>query len=565
MTLISLIKLHKKSCIITAILALAVVVIVAVALAVVLPRSESANKGVVVSNGYCCSSIGVDIMKKGGNAVDAAIATLFCEGVTLPQSMGLGGGFLMTIYNRTTREVHSLNARETAPEAATEDMFHGDPNLSLNGGLSVAIPGELAGYWSAYQKYGGGVAWKELVQPSIDLCKQGIYVTKYMAKVLKDIEDDLYADPVLRQDFLDPSTNETYLEGDYFTRPTLAKTLEIISEEGGYAINNGSLTANLVKDIRDNNGIITVEDMRNYRPVWQTSIRATLAGNNTLYSAPLPGSGIILAFILNILDGILDTTNHFSITNYQRIIESFKFAYAKRTELGDVNDSLEINQLIANLTSRAYAEGIRSRISDNSTSQDGSYYGATKSLTEDHGTAHISVLAPNGDAVSVTSTINYIFGAKFASNSTGIILNDQMDDFSSPNITNVYGVPPSPSNYIRPGRRPMSSMTPSIVVDGNGDVLMVIIKHLWFGINLKESSESKRFHHQLFPMKVDLEDEFRTQDTYVAEGLAAIGHNVSFSPSGSGFAAVTCISTNKGQSIVGYADKRRTGSATYFN
>lgn len=149
-----------------------------------------------MTNGYGCASIGASILNKGGSAVDAAIAALFCEGVSMPQSMGLGGGFLMTIYVKETGEVKSLNARETAPLGATQDMFRN--RSSEVGGLAVAVPGELKGYWMAYNKYGGKVAWKELVQPTIDLCRNGILVTEYLAKVYSDTFETLYKDPYLR-------------------------------------------------------------------------------------------------------------------------------------------------------------------------------------------------------------------------------------------------------------------------------------------------------------------------------------------------------------------------------
>ncbi|XP_018578305.1 glutathione hydrolase 1 proenzyme-like, partial [Anoplophora glabripennis] len=178
-------------------------------------------------------------------------------------------------------------------------------------------------------------------------------------------------------------------------------------------------------------------------PDWQEPIQASLLNNQTLYTAPLPGSGIILTFILNILSNFIDVTESMSVTTHQRIVESFKFGYGKRTLLGDAR-FLDIDDVVAELTSKEHAEQIRESICDFQTFQDPAYYGANTTNVEDHGTAHISILAPNGDAVSVTSTINFLFGAGFASDSTGIILNDEMDDFASPNITSGFNIPPSP-------------------------------------------------------------------------------------------------------------------------
>ncbi|KAJ8927317.1 hypothetical protein NQ314_020231 [Rhamnusium bicolor] len=561
-------------------LLLLIILLTTIILVVTFTPTQEYAKASVATNGYGCSEIGKSILEKGGNAADAAIAALFCEGVSMPECMGLGGGFLMTIYNKTTGEVWSLNARETAPAAATENMFHGNSTQSLRGGKAVGIPGELIGYWYLYHRFGGMVPWKDLVQPTIDLCKKGVYVTKFLDGIYKSRKDLLYADPVLRDIFIDPTTNETYVEGQYVKRLRLAKTLEIIAEEGGYALHNGSLTEAFVNDIREKGGIITVDDMKNYTPEWQVPVQATLLNNQTIYSSPLPGSGIILNFILNILSSFLNLEEPKSITNYQRIIESFKFGYGKRTLLGD-RKFVDIEDVVANLSSKEYAEEIRRYIFDTKTFQDPSYYGANTTFVEDHGTAHISVLAANGDAVSVTSTINFIFGAGFASNSTGIILNDEMDDFSSPSLINGFDIPPSPANYIVPGKRPLSSMCPSIILDENKDVIMVvgaaggtkitttvaqiIMKHLWFGMDIKSAIDDKRYHHQLFPMQISFESDYNKEDTYIVDSLHNIGHNYTTS-NDEGFAAVTSISRSMARlgSVFGAFDKRRPGSVSYL-
>ncbi|CAG9812861.1 unnamed protein product [Phaedon cochleariae] len=187
----------------------------------------------------------------------------------------------------------------------------------------------------------------------------------------------------------------------------MARTLQIIANEGGDALHNGSLTKDFINDIKQHGGIMTEEDMQNYQPKWQKPVQAKLYQNHTLYASPLPGSGMILAFILNILSDFLDLKNPNSITTNQRIVESFKFGYAIRTEFGDP-DYTDFTGLLENLTSVDYIDSIRSRIFDNQTFQDPSHYGAKNDLTEDHGTSHISVLSPEGDAVSVTSTINFM-------------------------------------------------------------------------------------------------------------------------------------------------------------
>ncbi|XP_060522603.1 glutathione hydrolase 1 proenzyme-like [Cylas formicarius] len=533
-------------------------------------------RGAVVTNGRGCSAIGNSILDSGGSVADAAIAALFCEGVSMPFSMGLGGGFLLTIYDRQTGLVESLDAREKAPAGAHENMFNGSAELSLRGGLSAAVPGELRGYWALYKKY-GYLPWRELVEPTIQLCRNGIYVTAYLARNYREKRDLIYADPVLRDIFFDPDTNDTYVEGQYVKRLRLARTLEVIANEGGDALYTGSLVESLVKDIESKGGIITVEDMKNYTPIWQEPITTRLNGNYTVHTTPLPGSGVILTFILNILDGFLNATQPYSTETFQRIVESFKFGYGKRTELGDSLFVEGIEDLVANLTSKSYADEIRKQISDTATSNDASYYGAKTTLTEDHGTAQVSVLAPNGDAISVTSTINQVFGAGFASNSTGIILNDEMDDFSSPSVTNGFGIPPSAANYIKPNKRPLSSMVPSIILKDNDVVLVtgaaggtkittvvaqVIVKHLWFGIDLKDAIEEKRIHHQLFPMQIELEEGFDDAYPDVVRDLVSFGHNFTLTPTTNGFSALTSISAKDGN-IVAAFDSRRGGYVTY--
>lgn len=181
----------------------------------------------------------------------------------MPQSMGLGGGFLMTIYTKSTGTVDTLNAREVAPLAAHTHMFNGNASLALKGGLSIAVPGELKGYWHAHQKY-GRLQWEELVQPSIELCRRGHVVTAFLAQFFANRKEQLMASESLREVFINPETNDTYKEGEYVKREKLGETLEVVAREGADALYNGSLTEAFVRDIRENEGIITVEDLNNY-------------------------------------------------------------------------------------------------------------------------------------------------------------------------------------------------------------------------------------------------------------------------------------------------------------
>ncbi|XP_019631209.1 PREDICTED: gamma-glutamyltranspeptidase 1-like [Branchiostoma belcheri] len=433
-----------------------------------------------------CSEIGSDMLEKGGSAVDAAIASLLCIGLTNPHSSGIGGGLFMTIYDRVTRTAETINARDMAPAAATENMYQRNFTLSTLGGLAVAVPGEIRAFWTAHQKH-GKLPWRDLFQPAIQLAEEGVCIGGALAAAIDE------------------------------------KTVDIKRPWSG--------------------GIITEQDLRDYRVEVTSPLNISLAGGLTVLSPPPPASGPVLSLILNILDGYrfspssVDSVDN-QVLTYHRIIEAFKFAYAKRSELGDPN-FVDIAELIRNMTSDDYAESLRLRITD-STTHDYRYYGPSFVLPEDGGTSHVSVLAPNGDAVSVTSTVNLFFGSKLRSASTGVILNNLMDDFSSPNLTNSFGVPPSPANFIRPGKRPMSSMNPTVVVDGNGDVRLVtgasggtkittatayvLMQHLWFGLDLGPAVEKPRLHHQLLPDRVDTERSRPFQPEAVLEGLRQKNH-----------------------------------------
>lgn len=340
-------------------------------------------------------------MKDGGSAADAAIAALFCEGVTCPQSAGLGGGFVMTIFNKKENKAETLIARDVAPLAATKDMF---VNKTVTGGLAVSVPGELMGYWELHQKY-GKLNWSRLIEPTIELCRRGHVVSPYLANILRKNKATVMGSPTLAEIYVDPQTKDVYQEGDLVKRNKLADTLEIVKNEGVASIyKNGTLARLLVEDIKKAEGIVTIEDLMQYKVRWEDPISVKVKGNKMFHTLSLPGSGALVAFIMNVLNNYLRAEQ--SVVSLQRIAESFKFAYAKRTELGDgkfVDDALKV---VKNLTDMAFAEEIRAKIEDFITYQDYEHYGANFSQQEDHGTANINIIAPNGDAISVTTTIN---------------------------------------------------------------------------------------------------------------------------------------------------------------
>lgn len=545
----------------------------------------------VSADGQPCAQIATEVLRKNGSAADATIAGLFCVGVINTQSMGLGGGFLLTYYERATGKAYTLIARESAAAESSENMYNGneDPMLnakgkwwankrpSLKGGLAVAVPGELRGYKKLYDKFGGKIPWADLIEPTIKLCEDGHKVNWHMARALKSTEDSIKNEPSMSV-FINPDTGNVYEEGDILKRPQLAKTLRVIQDDPD-ALYTGQLADQLIQDIQSFDGIITTQDLRDYNAQWKDATNVSIHhGNLTLYSVPPPGSGLILSYILNILDEYDITPESMNeenaITTHQRITEAMKYAYAMRTELGDA-DYVDMTKLTYNLTSDALAKSIRNQILDNQTFQDPAHYGAVTAVNDDHGTAQFSLLAPNGDAVSVTSTINLYFGAGIRSVQTGIVLNDEMDDFSAPNITNYFGIPPSPSNFIKPGKRPVSSMCPSVLVDSNGDVRLVLgaaggskipsavawvsLRNLWLNETIKEAVDARRIHHQLFPMIFSYENGTSSE---IVTGMHTIGHETQMF--GIGGSVVCAISRERNGKIYANSDFRKAGEVDGF-
>ncbi|BFZ17068.1 hypothetical protein BsWGS_20107 [Bradybaena similaris] len=512
----------------------------------------------LVADSKIASDIGNDILtRKGGNAVDAAVAAVLATGVISAHSCGVGGGSFFVIYD-TEHGWHAVDSRETAPQAATEDMFMApaDKKKSLYGGMAIATPGEVRGLYEVHKKF-GRVSWKDVVMPTVRLCENGIPLTSALHIALGRLQTQ-----ELKNQFFEYFDHNHNIKptGTPIRLPRLARTFQAIADDP-LSFYVGSLAEDVIADIADAGGILTLDDLRNYTVKWTKPSVMTLPGNFSVHSIPPPGSGPVLGFILNILSGynfspasIADDAA--SILTHHRIVEAMKFAYGKRSELGD-DDFVDVTEDVAKMQSLAYGETIRQKINDTFT-QDTSYYNPTYHMNNDHGTAHISVVDDQGNAVSVTSTVNTYFGCQVKGKRTGIIFNSEMDDFSTPNTTNYFNLPASPANFIKPGKRPMSSMCPAIVFDNHaGRVKLVtgaaggskittatamnIIDVLWFGLPLPASIDRPRLHHQLFPPEVQVEASYPKT---ILNGLKAKGH---------------VIGSMQGQSIVQSVDVLNNG------
>ncbi|UYV76107.1 hypothetical protein LAZ67_13002539 [Cordylochernes scorpioides] len=580
----------RRDCVIVTVVLLMAATLIAVTLSLGLPRIAAKRElyfnpvlpvsptvlhtfpeAAVVTDGDACAPVGKSILKQGGSAVDAAIALLACDGVVNPQSMGLGGGFLMTIYNRSSQTVEVLDAREVAPANATVDMFKGNASLISEGGLAIGVPGELKGYIWAYKKY-GRLNWSELFQPAISLARNGFRVGPHLAKQLNSKRESILAEPSLKEAFFNNATGNLYEYGEVLRRPLLAETLEAIAEAGPSEDHANSLGAVLAEEVQEFGGVMTPEDVENYKPRWHKPAFFHLSHGDKFYSAPLPGSGHVVAFIFNVLQGFnLTSTSTESYTlNLHRIIETFKFANARRSRLGDNFNYDPTKELLANLTDPLYGQHIRNMISSDYTFPPG-YYGPTFMGIKDKGTSHNAVIASNGDAVSVSSTVNGYFGSKRRSPSTGIIFNNQMDDFAVPGVVNSFGLPPTPCNLVTPGQRPMSSTSPTIIVNKDGDVRLAIgavggsriisalswdrgdefqvILRIKQGDNMKEAVDYPRIHHQLYPNLVMFEKGF---PPIYLDKLKEFGHEVKEDTTESSVYGILRNHDNQLQSVLDY-------------
>ncbi|OMJ16651.1 Gamma-glutamyltranspeptidase 1 [Smittium culicis] len=495
--------------------------------------SEAFGKtGAVAADEGRCSEIGVNVLKDGGSAVDAAISSAICIGLLNPHSSGIGGGGFMVI-RKPNGESEMIDFREMAPAAATPDMYVKNNTLSAYGGLASGVPGELRGYELAHKRH-GRLSFSRLLEPTIKLARGGYAIGRDLASALLEKENDLRNDEGARQVYFKPDGSILKL-GDIGKRVNFANTLQKIADQGVDSFYTGDLAKAMVKTIQENGGILTLEDFAKYKPELRSTGVISYNGRKIITATP-PASGSVITTIFNILEGYDLKNPKDRELSVHRIIEAFKFGFSLRTDLGDPA-FVNVTEIITKSYDKNFAAKLRSRITDEET-HSYAYYDLKNDFKSDHGTTHVSALDKDGMAVSLTSTINLYFGSKLIDPVTGVIFNNEMDDFGTPGLINAFGLSPSPSNFIAPGKRPLSSTSATIVEkDGKVEFVLgasggsriitatsqVFLNMVEFGKSLKDAVDMPRIHDQMLPEVTEFELSY---PKYILDSLASRKHNL---------------------------------------
>ena len=499
--------------------------------------------GAVASESSICSQIGINLLKTGGNAADALVGTTFCIGVVGMYHSGIGGGGFMIV--RTPNGTYEdIDFRGTAPAAAFEDMYLGNVKGSIKGGLASGIPGEVRGLQYLHERY-GKLSWEEVMMPAITVAREGFEVTadlvSYMEQATNndDQEDFLSKNPDWVIDF---APNGTRLgAGGRITRKRYANTLEKIAVEGPDAFYEGPMAEFMIAALQKTNGTMTMQDLKNFTVAIRKPIEIEYRGYK-LHSCDAPSSGPVVLAVMKIVEGYNDFGWSTSLNlSTHRLDEAMRFGYGMRANLGDPYFVKHLQEFVDDMINETTSAEIRHRISDSRTF-DISYYDPSGiEVLNTPGTSHIVTADSSGLAISMTTSINLLFGSQVMVPETGIIMNNEMNDFSIPNTTNAFGYIPSPLNYIQPGARPFSSISPVIVDDpfgrlyfitgaaGGSRITTATIQSLWHvldhNMTVLEALRAPRFHDQLIPSQVLFEYTF---DNGTVAFMQEKGHNVSF-------------------------------------
>lgn len=534
-----------------------------------------AENGMVAAQEKVAAVVGLEILKAGGNAVDASVAVAFALAVTLPRAGNLGGGGFMIVHDANTRETKAIDYREMAPSKAFRDMYLDDDgevvkNRSRFHGLAVGVPGTVAGMQMALEQY-GSMSMADVVTPAIKLARDGIVVTESLASALKSAEQRLKKWPQSAAVFYKPD-GSFYEHGDLFRQPDLARTLQLIAEQGADGFYRGKVAKKIAAAVKAAGGLITIDDMAGYNPVLRETISGTYRGYE-IHSMPPPSSGgTHIVQILNTLEGYpIASMGSNSAQTIHVMAEAMKQAYADRaTYLGDP-DFVDVP--IIELTNKTYASGIRAKIDMGRARPAIEVKASVLTPYESNETTHFSVVDSFGNAVSSTYTINFSFGSGLVAGGTGVLLNNEMDDFSAKSgVPNAYGLIGGDANAVEAGKRPLSSMSPTIVMkDGKvflvtgspggsriiTTTLQVVMNIIDHGMNVAEATYAPRIHHQWLPDELRIEEGI-SNDTKAI--LRAKGHDV-VEMRVMGSTQSIMIDPETGL-LLGSSDPRRPGAST---
>jgi gamma-glutamyltranspeptidase/glutathione hydrolase len=537
------------------------------------------ERAMVVTPDEPSSAAGLEVLRSGGNAVDAAVATAFVLAVTFPKAGSLGGGGFL-LYRGPGGEHHALDFRERAPAALRPELFlDGDgrplPGSTLEGGLAVGVPGTLAGLSEMHRRWGSR-PWKELLKPAIRLAERGFPLSPYMADAIAADADKLSKDPGARAIFLPHGRPPR--AGELLVQKDLAATLRTIAKKGPATFYEGPLARSLSASVRDTGGVMQPEDLAAYEPVMREPLRRSYRGHDVVSFPPPSSGGIALLQMLGILESFdLRAAGPGSSLSIHLIAEAARVAFADRSRW--VGDPAFFEVPVDGLLSPEYLSRRAAAIDPDRATASSELLPAEPELIGSRETLHFSVADGEGRAVALTNTLNTSFGTGIVAGRSGILLNNEIDDFAlAPGLPNVYGLLGGEANAIAGGKRPLSSMTPTIVeLPGGGarpalvlgspggatiitSVLQVIVNVIDHGMPLREAVDSPRIHHQWLPDHIRYEQRAFPDD--VSLGLEVRGHALQRAVGIIG--NVNAIGLDERGAWLGAADARRQGAEAGF-
>ncbi|WP_295844477.1 gamma-glutamyltransferase [Tardiphaga sp.] len=540
--------------------------------AAITARPVAARHGMVVAQERIAAKVGADMMARGGNAVDAAVATGFAMAVTYPRAGNIGGGGFMVIHSVDRGEDITIDYRETAPAAATRDMFlgaDGQPDIakSRDSALGIGVPGTVAGLALALDKYGSGkFTLSDVLQPAIALARDGFVLADDLADTLPDWQRRLARWPGSLKMISRPD-GTLLARGDTLVQADLAATLTAIAAQGPRGFYEGPVAQQLVDGINRSGGIFSLADLKNYQPVMRPPVRGSYRGYD-IVAMPLPSSGgTVLVETLNILEGFaMRDIRQGSAPSLHLLIEAMKRAYADRARY--LGDPAFVTAPTMTLISKEYAVRQRASI-DRARATPWTDALSAVPPREGQNTTHYSVVDAAGNAVSNTYTLNFPYGVGLVAAGTGVLLNNEMDDFTAaPGASNAFGLVGFEANLPGPGKRPLSSMSPTIVLkDGRpvlvtgspggsriiSTVLQVIVNVVDYDMNIAEAVAAPRLHHQWLPDEVRIERGFSDA---ALSALKAMGHRV-IEPMGQTSANSIAVTPD---GLLGAPDPRTSGA-----